>query len=363
MNRIFFPLALVILVWACKKDTDDPVNNSSYEARDTLDLVTENYPLANTTIRSIKVINDSTVWFAGSNGKCGYTEDNGDNWSIFTLEHDGNKAELRSIDVVNGHVFAVGVAEPAVVFHSADMGGSWEIVFEDTRSSAFLNGIRFFDDNNGIIIGDPIDGKWLIALTHDGGLSWDTVPSMNIPESDLNEFPYAASNSNFDIVGDDIWIGTGGSQARVLHSNDQGVSWEIFDTPIKTGVMHGIFTLDFYDRDHGIIAGGNWNGFYENDKNVAVTTDGGKNWTLVADGIDPNYTSCIHYIPGTEHQEVLSLNDRVGFGGGRMMYSPDGGFNWILLNNKSFLTLQMSSLNHGWMAGENRIARIDINND
>jgi photosystem II stability/assembly factor-like uncharacterized protein len=362
MKYFLSALALSSLLFSCKKQTDEPTGEPPYDSRDTLDLITQNFPVNNSTIRSIKVLNDSTMWYAGSGGKCGYTDDNGANWNRFTLEHEGKKAELRSIDVINGEVFAVGVADPAVVFHSADNGGSWSVIFEDTRQDAFLNGIRFFDENDGIIIGDPIDGCWLIALTSDGGLSWDTLPCSSVPQADDGEFPYAASNSNFDIVGDDIWIGSGGTKARVYHSGDRGLSWEVFDTPIKTGTMHGIFTLDFYDEEYGIIAGGNWSNAVQNDMNMAVTTNGGKTWTLVADGVDPNYTSCVHYIPGTQHQEIISLNDRVAAPGGKMMYSSDGGDSWMELNSKSFLTVQMSSLHRGWMAGENKIARIDINN-
>ena len=360
----FATVALLIIGVGCKKSEPSEPETPSYTARDSLVIETMNFPISNSTIRAIQTMNDSSVWFAGGNGQSGYTLDNGISWELFTLEHNGKKAELRGLAINGSDVFAMGVQDPTVVFHTANMGASWDVVFEETNPEAFFVGMDFYNSNDGILFGDPIDNIWYVATTSDGGMSWDTLPKIQLPESDSGEYAFAASNSNFKIIGDHFWFASGGMKARVYHSSDKGASWESFDTPIQEGgAMTGIYTMDFYDAQTGIIAGGNWNDIMDNSQNMAVTSDGGKTWALVADGENPNYTSCVQYIPNTNGKELITLNSRAATGIGRMMYSNDGGYHWQELNGKKFLSIHFSSRNYAWMSGVNKISRLDIKNE
>jgi photosystem II stability/assembly factor-like uncharacterized protein len=106
-----------------------------------------------------------------------------------------------------------------------------------------------------------------------------------LPPAADGEAAFAASNSNIALHGDHAWVVTGGAKARVLHSPDKGKSWTITQSPIKEGgQMTGIYPVDFWDANRGIIFGGDWNQKADNHQNKAVTTDGGKNWQLIADG-------------------------------------------------------------------------------
>ena len=67
-----------------------------------------------------------------------------------------------------------------------------------------------------------------------------------------------------------------------------------FETPIIQGMVARIYLL-ILDENQGII-GGDYSNAEENKVNKAITKDGGKTWTLVADGLDPNYRSCVQYV-------------------------------------------------------------------
>ena len=126
-------------------------------------------------------------------------------------------------------------------------------------------------------MGDPTDGCLSVIRTKDGGLTWQKISCEQLPAAEQGEAAFAASNSNIALVGDQAWIVSGGKRARVFHSPDRGDNWSVVDSPIAEGEqMTGIFTVDFYDAQTGIIFGGDWNQKEVNSKNKALSTDGGQ---------------------------------------------------------------------------------------
>jgi photosystem II stability/assembly factor-like uncharacterized protein len=122
------------------------------------------------------------------------------------------------------------------------------VVYEEDHPSAFYDAIAFWDDQNGIAMGDPTDSCLSIILTSDGGDSWTKIPCDRLPPSANNEAAFAASNSNIALIGDHAWIVSGGGRARVFHSPDRGETWEVFDTPIiqggkMTGILRPVFMM------------------------------------------------------------------------------------------------------------------------
>ena len=147
---------------------------------------------------------------------------------------------------------------------------------------------------------------------------------------------------------------SGGKKARVFHSPDKGATWEVSDPPIIEGEqMTGIFSVDFYDENQGIIFGGDWNRKEMNSRNKAVTTDGGRNWQLVSDGKGPGYRSCVQYIPGFNGKGILAC------GTPGISYSLDGGANWSSLTTEAFYTFRFGkSWKTVWLAGDGKIGRM-----
>src|SRR6185503_17756335 len=67
-----------------------------------------------TSIRALEVLNDSAVWFAGSNGIYGFTDDAGMTWTIDTLTIDSFIPEFRSIAILNDHTeLLMNIGSPA----------------------------------------------------------------------------------------------------------------------------------------------------------------------------------------------------------------------------------------------------------
>lgn len=91
-----------------------------------------------TSIRAIEVLNDSSVWFAGSNGCFGYTEDNGRTWHIDSFAIAGWKPDFRSMSCISRDtILLLNAGSPARLLKSADSGQNWSIVYSDDRKEIF----------------------------------------------------------------------------------------------------------------------------------------------------------------------------------------------------------------------------------
>lgn len=365
--KYFFPfswislnlLTIVLAVIVFNNCKQNPVSEKETETtvQTLLDSTKiETFPL-NSSIRAIFPISDGSVWFGGSGGQFGYTEDAGKTWYVDSISHpDQANLEFRSISVVNNSVFLLSVASPALLFKSSDKGKNWNIVYRENDSLAFYDAMAFWDEKEGIAMGDPTDGCLSIIKTIDGGDSWVKLDCNDLPKTAEGEAAFAASNSNISLYNNHVWIVTGGKKARVFHSPDRGEKWEVFETPIvQGGQMTGIFSCDFYDENTGIVFGGDWNEKDRNTGNKALTHDGGKAWSLIADGNHPGYQSCVQFINENSPTEVLT----VGIPG--IAYSSDGGKNWMRVSDQEFYTFRKAD-KIIWLAGKNKIARWEIDN-
>ena len=102
-----------------------------------------------------------------------------------------------------------------------------------TDPAFFLDGMAFFDSRHGLAVADPIDGKFQILSTTDGGRSWAQLPTAGMPSVPPDEYGFADSGSMITTQGRDAWFGTGGSAAQILHSQDGGFTWDVASTPIR----------------------------------------------------------------------------------------------------------------------------------
>lgn len=346
MKKIVYLFAMMGLIGSCQKNEVNNHYKISIQSLDTLAIPS--------SIRALQVLNTNKVWFAGSEGVFGYTLDSGQNWQIDSITTDSIPPHFRSIAVTDNAVHLLSIGSPALLYRSTDRGANWEISYREDHPAAFYDAMHFWDEQYGIAMGDPTDGCLSVIRTEDGGKSWEKIPCTQIPAAAEGEAAFAASNSNLALQpGGKVWMVSGGAAAKVYFSADYGKNWEAHDTPIVAGgQMTGIYTVDFYDEQHGIIFGGDWNEKSNHTQNKAITTDGGQTWQLISNGAVPGYQSCVKYVPGTKGQTLISC----GIPG--IHYSLDGGNSWDSLRTDSYYTLSMADANILWLAGNRKIAKV-----
>jgi photosystem II stability/assembly factor-like uncharacterized protein len=270
-------------------------------------------------------------------------------------KYDSILPEFRAVAGTSTDFFMLSVGNPALLYKTGN-SGNMELVYKEENEKVFYDAMIFWNDKEGIAMGDPTRNCLSIIITRDGGQSWKKLSCDILPEVMEGEAAFAASNSNISVKGDHTWILSGGKRSRVYYSPDKGENWEVFDTPLIQGTeTTGGYSMDFYDENNGIIIGGDYTKPEANVANKAISVDGGKTWELVGDGKDPGYKSSVRYVPNGESQEIVA----VGFKG--ISYSQDAGKTWKNLSDEEFHTIRFLNDSTAYAAGTNRISRLKFN--
>jgi photosystem II stability/assembly factor-like uncharacterized protein len=238
------------------------------------------------SLRGLSVVSAATVWASGTEGTVMRTEDGGKHWTVITVP-GAEKLDFRGIQAFDGAtalVISSGPAEngQAQIYRTSDGGASWKKVFEEKRKGAFFDAIRFWDRKHGMVLSDPVDGRFVLFSTDDGGATWKQIPPLALPPALPNEGAFAASNSCLTVQGENnAWFATGAAGvARIFRSNDRGRSWSAAETPMHPpNASSGIFSLVFPDAKHGLAVGGDYMHPESSElPNVMRSLDGGRTW-------------------------------------------------------------------------------------
>ncbi|SDU07288.1 Uncharacterized protein SAMN04487762_1643 [Polaribacter sp. Hel1_33_78] len=344
MKRISILIFTFLIIISC---------SSEYIPRIIENIEIQEFKIDSTNIRAIQGTNSETIYYVGSKGDFGFTADGGKSWLIKHITYqDSIIPNFRSLAKNGDNLFALSIANPALLYKISK--NKTALVYTENHKKAFYDALQFFDDGkHGIAVGDPTEECASIILTSDGGNSWRKISCANLPKFAEGEAFFAASNTNIKTMGSTVWVASGGTKARVLKSEDYGVTWDIFETPIIQGNgPQGIYSIDFTDEKNGIVIGGDYSKPEENKGNKAITKDGGKTWTLVANNQNPNYKSCVQYVPNTNGKEVFAVG-KTG-----ISFSNDSGNTWTEVSKESYYTIKFVDKDTAWLSGSQKIGKL-----
>ncbi len=300
------------------------------------------------SIRAIELMGTSLA-FAANKGTFGSIDLATGKVRTNVQKYDSLLPEFRAVAHTAADFFMLSVANPALLYKTGEKG-RMELVYKEEDDAVFYDAMTFWNDDEGIAVGDTMNGCMSIITTRDGGNTWTKLACSQLPEGIVGEGAFAASNTNIAVVGDKTWVAT---TKRILFSGDKGLTWEVQNTPIKIAEpTEGIYSIAFYDENIGVAIGGDYTEPERKTENKAITTNGGKTWEIMADGMLPNYRSCIQFIPNTDGQGLVAL----GFTG--IAYSSDMGKSWNQLSDESFFTLRFQNDSVAFAAGRDRISRL-----
>lgn len=302
------------------------------------------------SIRAIEFLDNKTLAFAGSNGVYGSVDTRTNKVRTNIQKFDSVLPEFRAVAHTNVDFFMLSVTNPVLLYKTGE-NGQMELVYKEEGEGVFYDAMKFWNDREGIAIGDSMEGCLSIIITRNGGNSWTKLSCNALPKAKDGEGAFAASNTNIEIVGDKVWVAS--TSGTVYYSSDKGRSWEVQQTSILSGEQtEGIYSIDFYDENLGFGIGGDYLKPAGTSKNKIITTDGGKTWKLVADGREPGYKSCVQFVPNSNGKGIVA----VGFTG--VSYSNNQGKTWRSLSEEGFYTIRFLNDSTAYAAGKNRIARL-----
>ncbi|MGH7452185.1 MAG: WD40/YVTN/BNR-like repeat-containing protein, partial [bacterium] len=348
MQKSIFVAAFVALANVVVAQTEAPMQEVHWQ---------EQKSGLTSSFRGLSAVNEKIAWVSGTKGSYAHTVDGGQTWHADSIAGATN-LDFRDVQAFEAnlvYLMSAGPGELSRIYKTTDGGKSWQLQHTNKIPEGFYDGIAFWDADNGVLIGDPVNGRLFIMLTSDGGKTWQPLPPESSPAVVTGEYGFAASGTGIAVQGkSQIWIATGGAVARVFYSSDRGKTWNIANTPIMSGNQSsGIFSIALRDPLHGVVVGGNYQQPNEAKGNAAITNDGGKTWELIKNPVSVEYRSCVAYVPG------LSNSMLVAVGPSGSDYSIDGGQTWMRFSDAGYHTLSFAASTHvGWAAGaDGRVAK------
>ncbi len=295
--------------------------------------------------RGLSVVSEKVIWASGTGGTVLRTVDGGASWQVLKVP-DAEKLDFRDIeafDAETAYILSIGTGESSRIYKTADGGKTWKLQFKNTNPKAFFDALAFWDRNNGMAMSDPVDGKYLLLKTTDGE-NWREADSDKMANAKEGEAAFAASGTCLLSQGkNNIFLVSGGNDARVFRSENRGLTWFVAETPMTKGTAgSGIFSIAMLDAKRGVIVGGNYEKPDDITDNLAFTTDGGKTWTL-SKGLN-GYRSGVAYI---DRKTILA----VGASGSDL--STDGGRTWKNLDKENYNAVAARSKKAVWAVGAN----------
>jgi photosystem II stability/assembly factor-like uncharacterized protein len=267
--------------------------------------------------------------------------------------------DFRDVEAFAGgtaYLMSAGNGQQSRLYKTTDWGEAWSLQHTNPLENGFFNGMAFWDQNHGVVVGDPVDGTLFLLATTDGGATWERLAGPQVPRVLEGEYGFAASGTNITTFGDrGLAIVSGGPVARVFRTQDRGASWTVSSTPMASGnASSGIFSISFRSPQEALAVGGDYQAPEVTSGTVAFSSDGGANWTLAREPHSVGFRSGVAWRGDTDHPMWVA----VGTSGSS--FSLDGGHNWENFDDEAYNAVAFSGAT-GFAAGpDGRIARLVV---
>ena len=310
-----------------------------------------------TSLRGLSVVDDKVAWVSGSNGTIGRSVDSGKTWKWMTVKNF-EKSDFRDVeafDAATAIIMAIG--EPAHILKTTNGGETWKLVYENRTPGMFLDAMEFWNEQSGIVIGDPINGRFFIARTFDEGDTWTEIPFKSLPVADSGEACFASSGTNIrKLDRDEACFISGGKRARYFSKGPP------IDLPLlQGGQSTGANSIAVRDdkrlkkSNYLVVVGGDFAKDTIAQKNCFISKDGGKKW-IIPEVSPHGFRSCV---------EFISKKRLITCGTSGVDISEDGGMNWKMVSKESFHVCRKAKKGKAvFLAGrDGRIGKLVLSQD
>src|SRR5258708_1158640 len=280
------------------------------------------------SLRGLSAVNDKIVWVSGSGGTVGKTLDGGQTWTWITVP-GYEKRDFRDIEAFDGKTAIImAISEPANILKTTDGGQTWKMVYENKTAGMFLDAMEFWNVNSGIVVGDPVNGRFFIARSFDGGATWHEIPFQKLPNAHSREPSFATSGTNIRSLDREEACFVSGVPRSRLFIRDKAINLPLIQGTTTTGA-NSIAVKDHNKLKGGrqlIVVGGDFAKDTSQEKNCYLSNDGVATWRRPA--TPPHgYKGCVEYIGG----DIVLCFRTSG-----VDISYDNGMNWKEITPASF---------------------------
>ena len=293
------------------------------------------------SLRGIHAISDSVAWAGGTSGTVLRFENGA--WKACSVPSDAAKLDFRSVWAWSSQraiVMSSGPGDSSRLYLTEDGCENWTLLASNQEKDGFWDGLFFVDERKGFLLGDPVNGRFGLLSTGDGGRTWQPDESSALRAEPLGEGAFAASNSSLTVTsGGDLFFGTGGKGgARIFHR--KGKVWAAIQVPLGSSIESaGVFSIAFRDARHGVAVGGDFKQPQQGASAAIWTDDEGTSWHLARMG------------PGGYRSSVAwsaALQAWIAVGPSGTDISHDDGANWAAVDKGNWNAMSLP-----WVCGPN----------
>jgi len=314
------------------------------------------------SLRGIHSLGNGVAWASGTNGTVLRTQDGGKHWQHCTTPPNADKLDFRGIQAFDANaalVMSSGTGDLSRIYKTTDGCQTWRLVLKNPDAQGFFDGLAFEANvwgtapglsqenpkvHTGFIMGDPVDGKFVLFETRDTGETWKkwTNDDHMRPATALTkEGAFAASNTSLISPGfhrDFAFITGGPTGSRLMIEQEHMISdrkmWLGFQSvqlPLAPGESAGAFSLaaryrpaPAYSVDF-MIVGGDYKQPDKTDGNAVFVTRTDQRTPVVRKPETPphGYRSAVAYDASTKSWITV--------GPSGTDVSTDDGRNWTAL--------------------------------
>ena len=282
VRKLFSLLFLLICLHAQAQYKIELIDSNTFK-------LGEGVVLSKTSFRGLSVVDDQTIWVSGSKGTFARSLDGGKSFEFKQL-NGYEKSDFRDIEAFDDkRAIMMSSGTPAYILKTIDGGQTWKEVYKNLDTAYFLDAMDFWDEQRGILVGDPIHGHFVLLLTKDFGETWQELDTNLTPKAMEGEAVFAASGTSLRCFGNygNVAFVTGGKYSRVTGADlsRKYIHWKSFQTNINQGAAsQGAFSFA-NNNSAKVIVGGD----YKID-------------TLVF------HNSCVKYLPPSISGETFDKN-------------------------------------------------------
>jgi photosystem II stability/assembly factor-like uncharacterized protein len=279
-----------------------------------------------TSIRGLSVVDDHVAWVSGSKGTIAITNDGGKTWDWKQVK-GYEKSDFRDIEAFSSKdAIIMSSGTPALILKTTDGGETWHEKYRNTDSAYFFDAMDFDGAKHGLVLGDPIKGKFVLMETTNGGETWH--PFKNPPNALPGEAAFAASGTCLRFTNGFITIVSGGSASHVTWLTKASGDWLEAKLPFsKQQPSQGAFSVAQY-KSSMIFVGGDYANDKRTDSIAAYVSTWGYATVISLPESGPNgFQSCVEHISDNTFLSTGTPGSNV---------TTDGGKTWIKIDDASY---------------------------
>lgn len=211
----------------------------------------------NVRLRGISAVSADVAWASGREGTVLRTLDGGLHWQVIKVPGAGalDFRDIEGFDADSAVVLSIGPGEASRVYRTADGGRTWILALQNTDPRAFFD-CMVFDGARGWMLGDPVDARFQVRVTTDGGRDWHLLQA-DMPEAHADEAAFAASGTCIARTPwGELLAVSGGSAARVWLGDSGERHWWTYPSGMPNRIpAAGIFSAVPMGEDLLLVGG------------------------------------------------------------------------------------------------------------